>query len=56
MSKADIWSTWSLDPLYAIQEQERAKKEIDEALKKLPPDERAKYEEAIELWVTYGGS
>jgi len=35
---------------------DRDQKELDEALKKLPPDERAEYEEAIELWITYGGS
>ena len=28
---------------------------LDQALSKLDPDELREYEEAIELWITYGG-
>lgn len=28
---------------------------IDKALENLSPEEIAEYEEAIELWITYGG-
>jgi len=28
---------------------------LDEALENLTDDELAEYEEAIELWITYGG-
>jgi hypothetical protein len=30
-------------------------KSLDQALESLTPKERKEYEEAIELWVTYGG-
>ena len=30
-------------------------KTLDEALEELTPEELAAYEEAIELWITYGG-
>ena len=30
-------------------------KTLDEALEELSPAELAEYEEAIELWITYGG-
>ena len=30
-------------------------KDLDRALDELPPEEIAEYEEAIELWITYGG-
>jgi len=30
-------------------------KTLDEALEKLSAEELAEYEEAIELWITYGG-
>ena len=30
MNKADIWSTWFLDPLYVVQEQRRSQKEMSE--------------------------
>ena len=30
-------------------------KELDQALNELLPEEIAEYEEAIELWITYGG-
>lgn len=28
---------------------------LDQALERLDPDETDEYEEAIELWITYGG-
>ena len=30
-------------------------KPLDQALESLTPKERKEYEEAIELWITYGG-
>jgi hypothetical protein len=30
-------------------------KDLDKALDELAPEEIAEYEEAIELWITYGG-
>jgi len=30
-------------------------KALDQALEELTPEELADYEEAIELWITYGG-
>ncbi len=30
-------------------------KALDQALESLTPEERKAYEEAIELWITYGG-
>ena len=30
-------------------------KPLDQALESLTPEERKEYEEAIELWITYGG-
>jgi hypothetical protein len=30
--------------------------DIDKALDELTDDEKAEYEEVIELWITYGGS
>lgn len=39
-----------------IKEKEKATKmPLDEALSELTEEERAEYEEAIELWITYGG-
>jgi len=32
------------------------KKKLDEALSRLGEAERKEFEEAIELWITYGGS
>ena len=31
-------------------------KALDQALESLTPKERKEYEEAIELWITYGGN
>jgi len=33
----------------------RKMKTLDEALEELSAEELAEYEEAIELWITYGG-
>jgi hypothetical protein len=33
-----------------------ASRHLDQALERLDPAEADEYEEAIELWITYGGS
>jgi len=38
-----------------LDEMKETPKPLDQALSSLTADEREEYEEAIELWVTYGG-
>lgn len=38
-----------------LDEMKENPKPLDQALEALTPKERKEYEEAIELWVTYGG-
>jgi hypothetical protein len=38
-----------------LDEMKENPKPLDQALESLTPRERKEYEEAIELWITYGG-
>jgi len=38
-----------------LDEMKENPKPLDQALEALTPKERKEYEEAIELWITYGG-
>ena len=38
-----------------LDEMREVQKPLDEALLSLTEEERVEYEEAIELWITYGG-
>ena len=38
-----------------LDEMKENPKPLDQALESLTPKERKEYEEAIELWITYGG-
>jgi len=38
-----------------LDEMRENQKPLDEALLEITEEERAEYEEAIELWITYGG-
>ena len=39
-----------------LDEMKENPKPLDKALESLTPKERKEYEEAIELWITYGGN
>jgi exonuclease VII small subunit len=38
-----------------LDEMKTSQKPLDEALESLTAEERKEYEEAVELWITYGG-
>jgi len=38
-----------------LDEMKASQKPLDEALASLTAEERKEYEEAVELWITYGG-